>query len=126
MDRHQRHWRIAFVIVLIGNERGVIDKLAQSFNALIVVIDGGINEFLQVFETAFGFFSPFSPQRSIRNLFRRSRRAPRLTRGDADSAFSVVAISPRRVTILPEVSQRVDRARTELLRVLDDERDRFP
>ena len=63
VDRHQRYRRVALVVVLIGNERGMIDKLAQSFNALIVVIDGGVHEFLQVFETAFGFFSLFRLQR---------------------------------------------------------------
>jgi len=52
---HERDGRVALVLVLIGNERGVIDKLAQSFDPLIVIIDSGVNEFLQVLESTLGF-----------------------------------------------------------------------
>src|SRR5688500_6656958 len=63
VDRHQRYGRVAFVIVLIGNERRVIDKLTQSIDALVVVINRGVYQFLQVFEPSFGFFSLLGSER---------------------------------------------------------------
>jgi len=33
----------------------VINKLAQAFDALLVVVDGSVNEFLQIFQARFGF-----------------------------------------------------------------------
>ena len=62
---HQRHWRVAFVFILIGNECGVVDELTQPFDTLFVVIDGCVDEFLQVFQTAFGFVCAFASERDF-------------------------------------------------------------
>ena len=62
MHSHQRDWRVAFVLVLIGNECGVVDKLTQSFDTLIVVINGSVDEFLQVFQPAFRFVGAFGSE----------------------------------------------------------------
>ena len=45
---HQRDYRVLFVLIGIRNECGVIDEFPQAFNALFVVIDGRVHEFLQV------------------------------------------------------------------------------
>ena len=41
---HQRHGRVALVLVRIGNERGVVYEVAQALAFLLVVIDRRIDE----------------------------------------------------------------------------------
>ena len=57
---HQGDGRVAFVLIGVGNQRGVIDELAQAFDALLVVVDGSVDQFLQVLQTRFGFVSLFA------------------------------------------------------------------
>src|SRR5258705_12447345 len=59
---HQRDGGIAFVAILIGHECGVIDEVAQALESLIVVVDRSVDEFLQVFETAFRLVSFFGAE----------------------------------------------------------------
>src|SRR6185503_7126885 len=62
---HESHRRVTFVIVLIRNECRVIDKLAQSFDSLFVVVDRRVDEFLKVLESSLGFVSALRTQREF-------------------------------------------------------------
>ena len=57
---HQGDGCVAFVLIGVGNKCGVIDKLAQTVDALLVVVDRSVHQFLQVFQTCFGFVSLFA------------------------------------------------------------------
>src|SRR5258706_15485634 len=57
---HQGHGRVAFVLIGVGNKCGVIDELAQAVNALLVVVDSSVDQFLQVLQTCFGFVGLFA------------------------------------------------------------------
>src|SRR6185369_923247 len=63
MCGHERHRRIALVVVLVGNECRVVDEFAESFNALFIVIDGGIDQLLQVLETPFSLIRSLAAER---------------------------------------------------------------
>src|SRR6185369_2723104 len=62
---HQSDWSVSFILIGIRNESGVIYKLAQPFDALFIVIDGGIDEFLQIFQTRFGLVGLFGLERVL-------------------------------------------------------------
>src|ERR1043166_7339442 len=61
----QRDRCVAFVIVLIGNERGVIDKLSQSFITRLVIVHRRVDELLEVLKTPFRFIRVFGAKRAF-------------------------------------------------------------
>ena len=76
MDGHQRHAGIAVVFVGVGGQCGVIDKIPQAVVFLLVVVDGGVDKLLEVFEPCCRLVRVLRPQRQ--------RVARILDRGDND------------------------------------------
>ena len=50
--RHQRDRHVGFVLVRVGDQGGMIDELANAVRSLLVVIHRGVDQLLQVFQTA--------------------------------------------------------------------------
>jgi hypothetical protein len=55
MRGHQGDGHISFVLIGIGYQCGMIDEVTQAFRTLLVIINSGVDQFLEILQPTFRF-----------------------------------------------------------------------
>ena len=104
----------------------MIDKFTQSIDTLFVVINGSVDELLQVFQPAFCFIGALGAQRLfVTGFLNRIANDVRNRRIGVRVSIRIGELREM-CNYAPETFQRRNRAGAQIFRLLDDGCDRFP